>query len=159
MSKIPQLSEGIREKLKKDWDEKITASPNSIAHDNGLAKLGDAYVNFVYSLAKSAALGEPTGCKVPDTVLSNAYRNSNLTKMKTIDIRGRKGQVGDSIEGLLLWAWLTGILSLDTLVVILRENIDVTSLSHSRTEAETATKAFSVVLDKLALLLEHKDES
>ena len=159
MSINPLFSEDIREHLKKEWNEKISSSPSLIVHDDGFAKLGDAYVNFAYSLAKSTVLGEPTGCKVPDTVLSNAYRNSNLTKMKKLDIRGRKGQIGDSIEGLLLWAWLTEVLPLDNLVVTLRDNLAVTSFIHSRTEAETATKAFSVVLDQLAQLLEQEDES
>jgi len=143
-------SKDVRQMLEKKWQAILLVDLNSVVHHEGFAKLGDAFVNFLYSLAKSTATGEPTGCKVPDAVLANAYRTSVLAQIPELNIRGRKGKVGDSVEALLLWAWLTGVSSIDALVTTLSENLDVSSLAHSRNEAEGAVKAFSAALDLLA---------
>jgi hypothetical protein len=154
----PSMTEkDVKRMLERKWQFLLLSDLNSVVHHEGLAKLGDAFVNFSYSLAKSTATGEPTGCKVPDAVLANAYRTSLLAQIPEINIRGRKGKVGDSVEALLLWSWLTGVLSIDVLVTTLSENLDASSLGHSRSEAEGAVKAFSAALNLLATHLSEKN--
>ena len=57
---------------------------SSITHiltDKKLAALGDAYVNFVYSLAISRKLGKPYGKKVKGAPLAEAVRKAGLRKL------------------------------------------------------------------------------
>ena len=51
-----------------------------ILTDRKLAQLGDAYINFVYSLALSQKKGKPSGAKVKGTALAEAMRKAGLEK-------------------------------------------------------------------------------
>ena len=51
-----------------------------VINNKALAKLGDTFMNFVYSLAKSIALGKFDAWKVPDKVLAQALRDAELRK-------------------------------------------------------------------------------
>ena len=72
--------------------------------DKDLASLGDAYVNFVYSLAMSQKHGRPTGAKVNNQVLAEAVEKSGLRKF--LPHRVDKHTRGNAAEALLVFAWL-----------------------------------------------------
>jgi len=57
--------------------EDYTSLPQILA-DRKLASIGDAYINFVYSLALSQRKGKPSGAKVKETALSEALRKAGL---------------------------------------------------------------------------------
>lgn len=54
-----------------------TSLPQILANRK-LASIGDAYINFVYSLALSQRKGKPSGVKVKGTALSEALRKAGL---------------------------------------------------------------------------------
>lgn len=72
-----------------------------------LAKLGDAYVNFLVSAALTLHEGKPVGTKVSGKILAVTYARSQLAE-KCVKVRGvEKAEV---VEALLGYAWLGGIL-------------------------------------------------
>ncbi|MHA1978539.1 MAG: ribonuclease III family protein [Candidatus Hodarchaeales archaeon] len=113
----------------------------------GNAKLGDSLVNFIYSLAKSGVSNTPTGTKVSDLILSKAYRSSLWTTSEYLKLKGKKGQLADQVEALILFFWIQKLLSIDEFVEILMKNLDPKKLHHSHEEEETAINAFKSLLD------------
>lgn len=81
-----------------------------VLNDKDLASLGDAYVNFIYSLALSRRHGRPIGRKLDGSVLSSALRRSGARKLLPHRV-DRHGQA-DAAEALLVYGWLSGIISI-----------------------------------------------
>ena len=82
--------------------------PLQALEDQNLAKLGDALLNFIYSLSLSQARGRADGRKIPNNLLAKALemcRHSSLTPR-----RSDKHRKGDIVEAIFAYAWLTGIL-------------------------------------------------
>ncbi len=115
--------------------------------NKGNAKLGDSFVNFIYSLAKSGVTEATTGTKVSDHVLANAYRSSLWPKAEYLRIKGKKGQLADQVEALILFFWIQSIVSLNDFAKCLIENLTAKKLHHPREEEETAIAAFTAVLN------------
>ena len=129
----------------------VEASINDFISHKGNAKLGDALVNFLYSLAKSIATNHTTGIKVSDYVLAQAYKNSKWHENKNVVIKGDKGRIADAIEGLILYFWAVKKLSLTALVEPLSKTLKFKDLSHPRLEREAAVQAFQELLNILFL--------
>jgi hypothetical protein len=73
--------------------------------DRNLASLGDAYINFIYSLALSNKHGKPVGTKVKGSVLADALRKAGLRQY--LPSRVDQHSLADAVEALLVYAWLT----------------------------------------------------
>ncbi|MBS7616438.1 hypothetical protein KEJ45_04495 [Candidatus Bathyarchaeota archaeon] len=87
--------------------------------DHKLASLGDAYVNFVYSLALSEKKGQPFGAKVRGSTLSEALKKAGLrTHMPS---RVTSHMLADAAEALIVYAWLHKSVTIEECVKILRE--------------------------------------
>ena len=99
------------------------SSLNQILTDKKLAALGDAYVNFIYSLAVSKRLGKPFGKKVKGTPLAEAVRKAGLRKL--LPSRIDKHVLSDAAEALLVYAWLTKALTLEECVGALEKSDDL----------------------------------
>lgn len=82
--------------------------------DKKLAALGDAYVNFVYSLAMSKKLGKPFGKKMKGVPLATAVRKADLRRM--LPSRIDKHDISDSAEALLVYGWLRQAVTLEETV-------------------------------------------
>jgi len=95
--------------------------------DKGLAALGDALVNFAYSLALSLDLGRPTGNRLDNRALSEALRASGLRE--TAPKRMSRHDLANAAEALLAYGWLKGFLSFWELVEALRGQNITSSLS------------------------------
>ncbi len=102
---------------------KSYASLNQILTDKKLAALGDAYVNFIYSLAVSKRLGKPFGKKVKGTPLAEAVRKAGLRKL--LPSRIDKHVLSDAAEALLVYVWLTKALTLEECVAALEKSDDL----------------------------------
>lgn len=102
---------------------KSYASLNQILTDKKLAGLGDAYVNFIYSLAVSKRLGKPFGRKVKGTPLAEAVRKAGLRKL--LPSRIDKHVLSDAAEALLVYVWLTKALTLEECVAALEKSDDL----------------------------------
>ena len=115
------------------------------------SKLGDALVNFLYSLAKSAVSKSATGTKVSDYVLSTAYRSSLWGKNEILKLKGKKGLLADYVESLVLYFWVFELVTLEEMVKYLVEMLEPEKLSHNREEEQTAILSFNNLLNALNL--------
>jgi len=82
--------------------------------DHGLAMLGDAYVNFVYSLALSERQHKPVGRKVDSSILAMAVRKSGLRSL--LPSRTDRHKQADAAEALIVYAWLNDVVSMEEAV-------------------------------------------
>jgi hypothetical protein len=85
--------------------------------DKQPAKLGDAYINLVYSLALSEREGRPDGTKVKGTILAEALRKAGLRKL--LPSRIDKHVLSDAAEAVIVYAWLQNLFTLKESVEIL----------------------------------------
>jgi hypothetical protein len=97
---------------------------SQILMDKPLAALGDAYVNFVYSLALSRKMGKPMGKKVKGTPLAEALRKAGLRQF--LPSRIDKHVLSDAAEALLVYAWLNNFITIEQSIELLEktENLD-----------------------------------
>ena len=127
--------------------------PNTraITRNKGLAKLGDNLVNLCYSLAKSEVLKEPTGEKVRDSVLARAIRDTPV--YTHIGRRTDSGVAADAYEAIMAYLWLTGSLSIESIVSNLEKELDIDSETNRKQEGEIASRAFrKLLLDVMSFL-------
>jgi hypothetical protein len=96
---------------------------SEILTDKPLAALGDAYVNFVYSLALSKKLRKPSGKKVKGAPLAEAVRKAGLRKF--MPSRIDKHGISDAAEALLVYAWLTNVITIEQSVEVLEKTNDL----------------------------------
>ena len=82
-----------------------------VLSDRSLATLGDAYINFVYSLALSRKLGRPCGKKLKGAPLATAIKESNMRVF--MPSRMDKHALSDAAEALLVYAWLDNIITME----------------------------------------------
>ncbi len=87
-----------------------------------LASLGDAYINFVYSLALSNRKGQPSGAKVKGTVLAEAIKKAGLREF--LPSRMTRHMLADAAEALIVYAWLHNCITLEESVATLEKTDD-----------------------------------
>ncbi len=114
-------------------------SLSEVLMDQKLAKLGDAYVNFLYSLALSKKKGEPTGIKVKGRLLADAFKKAGLRKF--LPSRIDRHKQADAAEALIVYAWIRGSMTMEEGLEILEQN-------------EDSVEAFSVLLLTAKMKLE-----
>ena len=90
--------------------------------DQKLAKLGDAYVNFLYSLALSKKDGTPTGIKVKGRLLADAFKKAGLRDF--LPSRIDRHKQADAAEALIVYAWIEGSITMEEGLEILEQNED-----------------------------------
>ena len=97
-------------------------SLSEVLMDQKLASLGDAYVNFLYSLALSKRKGEPTGTKVKGRLLADAFKKAELRKF--LPSRIDRHKQADAAEALIVYAWIRGSMTMEEGLKILDQNGD-----------------------------------
>jgi len=97
-------------------------SLREVLMDQKLAKLGDAYVNFLYSLALSKKKGEPAGTKVEGRLLADAFKKAGLRKF--LPSRIDRHKQADAAEALIVYAWIRGLMTMEEGLKILEQNED-----------------------------------
>jgi hypothetical protein len=97
-------------------------SLSQVLMDQKLASLGDAYVNFLYSLALSKKRGEPAGTKVKGRLLADAFEKAELRKF--LPSRIDRHKKADAAEALIVYAWMRGSMTLEEGLKILEQNGD-----------------------------------
>jgi hypothetical protein len=131
----------------------------SYVHNKSNAKLGDALVNFIYSVAKSIVSGIPTGMKVSDSILSEAYKGSLWHKTNTLKLSGKKNRIADAIEALILFFWVYEGLDLKELIEPLESHLDPNRLRHPKEEHSSAVLSFQNLLNFLfQIYIDNKDQ-
>jgi hypothetical protein len=89
--------------------------------DHKLASLGDAYVNFAYSLALSNKKSQPSGAKLKGTALAEALKRAGLRSY--MPSRMTSHMLADAAEALIVYAWLNNHVALEETVTTI-ENKD-----------------------------------
>jgi len=116
----------------------------AIELNKGLAKLGDALINFLFSSAKTKATNTPTGGRVPNKVLSKALKYANIC----LDMfsYGELKDKADLVEAIIAYAWLNRILTLQELEEILVAYLRRLQFNSLELEKELLAKGFALVL-------------
>jgi len=109
-------------KMRKVLAEKCRKNLREILLDKNLAGLGDAYVNFIYSLAGSEKIGKPLGLKAQGKTLAEAIKRAGLRDF--LPSRVDRHDQGDAAEALILYVWLCGKITIDECVDILENNLN-----------------------------------
>jgi hypothetical protein len=91
-----------------------------VMQDKGLASLGDAYVNFVFSLALTKIKGNPEGVKVSDRILADAFKLADLRKF--LGTRVNRKDLANAAEALLFEAYQRRLISLDESIQLIMQN-------------------------------------
>jgi hypothetical protein len=134
---------------------KLTTLPE-IALDRGLAKIGDGFVNLVYSLAKSQTLQTITGWKVSTEVLAKALHTSDLRRH--LPSRLTAHQRADAVEAILGYLWLSNSVTLGEVVETLTQEMSSAAFTSRAAEKREAIQAFTKLLLKIKPLLPLKKE-
>jgi len=95
---------------------------SQVLMDQKLASLGDAYVNFLYSLALSLKSGEPAGKKVKGKLLADAFEKAGLRSF--LPSRIDRHKKADAAEALIVYAWITGAVTMEEGLEVLENNED-----------------------------------
>jgi len=90
--------------------------------DHKLASLGDAYINFVHSLAISCKKNEPSGAKVKGSMLAQALRKVGLREL--LPSRMTRHKLSDAAEAILVYSWLQNFVTLEESVLTMVEAED-----------------------------------
>ena len=107
--------------------------------DQKLAKLGDAYVNFLYSLVLSKKNKEPTGTKVKGKILADAFKKAGLRKF--LPSRINRHKQADAAEALIVYAWIKEQMNMEEGIEILEKNEDnIEAFSILLLEAKTKSQ-------------------
>jgi len=93
-----------------------------ILTDHKLASLGDAYINFAYSLAVSNRNKEPSGTKVKGSTLAAAIKKTGLRDH--LPSRMTRHMMADAAEALIVYAWLSNHITLEETTTILEKTDD-----------------------------------
>ena len=101
---------------------KTQGNITEVLTNHKLASLGDAYINFVYSLALSNRKGEPSGAKVKGSVLAEALKKAGLREY--LPSRMTRHMLADAAEALIVYAWLHNCITLEESVATLEKTDD-----------------------------------
>jgi len=93
-----------------------------VIRDKQLASLGDAFVNFIYSLALTEINGRPEGIKVSDRILSEAFRQADLRGY--LGSRLSRKDLANGAESLLVEAYRKHLISIEESVETLAQCSD-----------------------------------
>jgi hypothetical protein len=93
-----------------------------VVNDKQLASLGDAFVNFIYSLALTKIHGSPQATKVSDRILSEAFKLAGLREY--LGTRRSRKDLANAAESLLIEAYRKQLISIDESVLTLTQNPD-----------------------------------
>lgn len=91
--------------------------------DHKLASLGDAFINFVYSLALSNKKGEPSGAKVRGRVLAESLKKAGLREY--LPSRISRHMLADAVEALVVYGWLYHYITLEETMETLEKTEDL----------------------------------
>jgi len=96
---------------------------SEVLTDHKLASLGDAFINFVYSLALSNKKGEPSGAKVRGRALAEALKKAGLREH--LPSRISRHMLADAVEALVVYAWLHHYITLEETMETLEKTEDL----------------------------------
>ncbi|MHA1775162.1 MAG: hypothetical protein DRO88_07520 [Promethearchaeia archaeon] len=129
-------------------------SLKDIGINKSLAKFGDAITNTIYTIAKTAVLGQFTQRKVNRTILSHALKNAEMKLYgKT---RSDAHAMADTTEAFIGFVYCEDGWTIESMGSILIETLKKFDLNDSMMETQAAIEAFTVLLRKIKKYLVEK---
>jgi hypothetical protein len=122
--RLMPLHRKISDKVKFDFVPQHSNIKDILA-DHELASLGDAFVNLIYSLALSKQHRRPVGKRADSSTLSSALKKVGLRRF--LPTRTDRHKQADAVEALIVYAWMTEVISLDSAVsqlALAKNNVD-----------------------------------
>lgn len=113
-------------------------SISEVLMDQKLAKLGDAYVNFLYSLALSKKKGEPDGTKVKGRLLADAFKKAGLREF--LPSRIDRHKQADAAEALIVYSWIQNLMTMEEALEILEQEETIEAFSILLVTAKNRSK-------------------
>jgi hypothetical protein len=106
-----------------------------ILTNQGLAALGDAYVNLLYSLYLSSKSGRPIGGKADSAMLAAALKGVGLREL--LPSRVDRHKQADAAEALIVYVWLRGLTTItESVEELIRSNDAVEAFGFLLSEAK-----------------------
>ena len=140
--------------LKRPWDRRggdafkrlidPTKNPLEAFNDQKLAKLGDALLNFIYSLSLSQRQGIADGRKIPNLILAKALDSARHKDL--VPRRSDKHRKGDIVEAIFAYAWLKGMLDIREASIFLARRHQT---KENGLDMEGYTMALAELLNKI----------
>lgn len=106
--------------------------------DKGLACLGDALVNLIYSLALSFAKKRADGGKISNLVLERALVNASLRQLAPS--RADRQRLANVAESVIAYFWLRNLFTITNASKIVADELAKRDL-HERKEVRIAAEA------------------
>ena len=125
-------------------------SYNDIFLNKNLAKLGDNYINFIYSLARSIRTKNVSGQKVAGKILMQSIRDSELNKY--LPSRLSSHDIADAVEALMVYIWLAEKMSFNEMIEILVAELNMGNVDTRKEEFDTAILAFTKLINEISKL-------
>ncbi|MCJ7760456.1 hypothetical protein MUP59_04860, partial [Candidatus Bathyarchaeota archaeon] len=85
--------------------------------DKNLAKLGDTYINFTFSLAESYRNGKGANSRVSTKILSESLKRAGLRSL--MPKRTTSHEQADAVEALAIYSWLVKAMTMEKCVSLL----------------------------------------
>lgn len=124
------------------------SDPTEAFLDEDLAKLGDALVNLIYSMAKSKVRDRPDGGKVPNSVLSDALQEAGMRNFAPS--RVDRHTLGDIVEAIVAYAWMVDKLDLEESVKIVSDSLSIEDFEERRSLLEATKEGFVNLLSTIS---------
>lgn len=129
-------------------------SLKDIGINKSLAKFGDIITNTIYSLAKSAVLGQFTQTKVNRTILSHALKNADMKVFgKT---RSDAHAMADTAEAFIGFIYCDEGWSMEYMASMLVEILQRNNSYEILPETEAAIEAFTELLKRIKIFITEK---
>ena len=122
--------------------------PEEAFLDENLAKLGDALVNLMYSLAMSMSKAEPDGAKVPNEVLSNSLSDAGFRHLAPSRVDSHR--LADIVEAVVAYAWIKDEVGLEEAARILSSSLSERDLDDRREVFKGAEEGFKNLLIEIS---------
>lgn len=118
-----QMVQALTKRIKTFHFVKNYENLAQVLTDHKLASLGDAYINFIYSMALSNRKGKPSGAKVKGRVLAEALKKAGLRKH--MPSRVTRHMLADAAEALAIYAWLHRYVTLEESIAMVEKTEDL----------------------------------
>lgn len=125
--------------------ELAKSSFKEIIKSRPLASLGDFLINYCYTVARfHVAPIEHKAIRVWDSSLAKALKESEFANY--LPSRMSSGELGDAVEAMVAWLYMTGRMSLEEMIEIMLPGLDP-SLIGKPGEKDLAVFAISLFLE------------
>lgn len=131
----------------------LRQTPLEAARDHNLSKLGDSLLNLIYLLSLSLAKGNPTGERIPNSILAKATIYSSHRNI--VPRRSDGHRKGDIVEAIFAYAWLKGFLDVRDGAEFIARRLDSPG---PRIDRDQYARALSQLMDEILDEMEvHRD--